>query len=147
MIKKQYVQKNLKHRYEEGKSLKDIFKVEKKKMIVGNLFRVGKVLLNHEILEIQTRKAMEEQEALAKKRQKYIQNFKTRKASSEEVLKLNKKPETLGVKQLRAFVIFKKRDGDGRIPTMKSLLISHYKATYQRHDIALESIWDSLWLM
>ena len=47
---------------------------------------------------------------------------------------MRKSPDTLGVKDLKAIVRYKKRKGDAAIPTTKPLLLERYEASVGRED-------------
>jgi hypothetical protein len=69
---------------------------------------------------------------------KYTTEYLTNKDRAEIVFGTKKQPEVLSNAELKAVVKWKKRKGDVRIPSTKTLLLQRYLETIQRIDLTLE---------
>jgi hypothetical protein len=138
-IKNERNTENLFNRYKEGKTLREsLAQQDNKRFTAGSLFKSNRVAIDSEVLEYMEEKELELVRKQHASISKYTTEYLTNKDRAEIVFGTKKQPEVLSNAELKAVVKWKKRKGDVRIPSTKTLLLQRYLETIQRIDLTLE---------
>ena len=143
-LKEEVVNDNLKKGYAEVKILRGEICEGKKRVTAGLLFKSSQLGLDSNVLNLQEHKERIVYDTRDLARLKAVEKYTMRKATALKILAMKKPIAALGVKELKAFVNYKKRKCDGAEPTSKKDIVRRHEAiccrVYQTLNTYLSSI-------
>ena len=127
-LKQEVIPKNLDRRNNEGRTICEEFTNDKVTMTTGNIFRINKIILDKNVLDLQTEIFDNNVRKYNEKRNNFIQTYAAKKAAHDTIIQLTVKlkPEDMTNAQLKAVISFKERKLDRTVPTTKKPLLERY---------------------
>jgi len=110
---------------------------DNKRFSAGSLFKANRVAIDSEVLSYMEDKEKEAVRIRNVAMEKHTAEFHASEKRAAEILALGKPPEAMLSTELKAIVKWKKRKGDGAIPSSKALLLKRYLETMSRSDLTL----------